>query len=51
MSQTRDGGKPTPKDLPYSPPQGPKDQMHEGPGYAGRPGGENKGTCGTQGRH
>lgn len=50
-SGTHDGGKPAPKDLPYSPPQGPKDQMHQGPGYGDRPGGQNKGTSGTQGRH
>lgn len=34
------------KDLPYSPPSGPKGQGHEGPGL----GGTNHGTCGTQGR-
>lgn len=44
MSNTRDGGKPEPKDLPYSPPQGPKGQSNSGPGL----GGENLGTCGTQ---
>lgn len=47
MSQTRDGGKPDCKPLPYSPPQGPKDQMRQGPGL----GGDNKGSSGTQGRH
>lgn len=47
MSQTRDGGKPNTKPTPYSPPQGPKGQSHEGPGL----GGTNHGNCGTQGRH
>lgn len=47
MSQTRDGGKPNTKPIPYSPPQGPKGQSHEGPGL----GGTNHGNCGTQGRH
>lgn len=47
MSNTRDGGKPEPKDLPYSPPQGPKGQMQQGPGLHG----ENCGTNGTQGKH
>lgn len=46
-SRTTNGGKQTPKDLPYSPPQGPIDQMREGPGL----GGANHGTNGTQGRH
>lgn len=44
MSNTRDGGKPEPKDLSYSPPVGPKGQSNSGPGL----GGENHGTCGTQ---
>lgn len=43
MSQTRDGGKPEKKDLPYSPPVGPKGQTR-GPGI----GGTNHGNCGTQ---
>lgn len=47
MSCTRDGGKPIKYDLPYSPPQGPKDQSREEPGL----GGDNKGNNGTQGRH
>lgn len=48
MSNTRDGGKPEVKPLPYSPPQGPKDQSREGPGL----GGTNYGPCGgQQGRH
>ncbi len=47
MSNTRDGGKPEVKELPYSPPQGPKGQSHQGPGL----GGDNKGQSGTQGRH
>lgn len=44
MTCTRDGGKPVLKDLPYSPPQGPKGQSHEGPGL----GGSNHGNSGTQ---
>lgn len=47
MSDTRDGGKPEKKDLPYSPPQGPKGQSHQGPGL----GGTNHGTAPTQGNH
>lgn len=47
MSCTKDGGKPVKHDLPYSPPQGPKGQWHEGPGL----GGTNHGTAPTQGRH
>jgi len=46
MSNTRDGGKPEPKELPYSPPQGPTGQMRQGPGL----GGTNHGQCGTQGK-
>lgn len=48
---THDGGKPIKQEIPYDKPVGPKDQFHEGPGYADRPGGQNKGTSGTQGRH
>lgn len=44
---THDGGKPIKKDLPYSPPQGPKGQSREAPGL----GGDNCGNSGTQGRH
>lgn len=44
MADTRDGGKPEKKDLPYSPPQGPKGQSHQGPGL----GGDNKGPSGGQ---
>ena len=44
---TSNGGKPEKKELPYSPPQGPKGQSHQGPGL----GGDNCGQCGTQGRH
>jgi hypothetical protein len=47
--KTHDGGKPSPQPTTYSPPQGPKDQYHEGPGMA-QPS-QNHGTCGTQGRH
>lgn len=47
MSQTRDGGKPEKKELPYSPPTGPKGQSHNSPGL----GGDNCGNNGTQGRH
>jgi len=36
MAATRDGGKPNVKPLPYSPPQGPTNQMHEGPGLGGQ---------------
>lgn len=43
--QTHDGGKPNVRPAPYSPPQGPKDQMRQGPGL----GGDNYGQCGTQG--
>lgn len=45
MAQTRDGGKPEKKELPYSPPVGPKGQTR-GPGI----GGTNHGSCGTQGK-
>jgi len=41
------GGRQDPKPTSYSPPKGPSDQMREGPGL----GGDNHGTCGTQGRH
>ena len=44
---TTNGGKPEKKELPYSPPVGPKGQSNSGPGL----GGENCGTCGTQGKH
>ncbi len=40
MGMTRDGGKPNVKPTSYSPPQGPADQMHQGPGL----GGDNHGT-------
>lgn len=46
MANTRDGGKPEKKDLPYSPPVGPSGQMRQGPGL----GGTNHGTSGTQGK-
>jgi hypothetical protein len=35
MSCTHDGGKPNLYDLPYSPPQGPRGQSHEGVGLGG----------------
>jgi hypothetical protein len=46
-SRATNGGQQTPKDLAYSPPQGPKGQMQQGPGLHG----DNCGTCGTQGKH
>lgn len=47
MSQTKDGGKPDVKPLPYSPPQGPSNiNDPKSPGLHG----DNCGTCGTQGR-
>lgn len=46
-NRTSNGGQQTPKDLPYSPPQGPKGiTQGNGPGL----GGANHGNCGTQGR-
>lgn len=50
MSCTRDGGKPIKYDLPYSPPQGPKSQTHEGPGMA-QPSQNHGPSGGQQGRH
>lgn len=41
---THDGGKPNVKPIPYSTPQGPTNQMHQGPGL----GGDNHG-CGMDG--
>lgn len=46
-ARATNGGQQTPKELPYSPPQGPKGQMQQGPGLHG----SNMGTCGTQGKH
>lgn len=40
------GGQMERKELPYSPPVGPKGQQHSGPGL----GGTNHGCCGTQGK-
>lgn len=46
-NRASNGGQQTPKDLPYSPPQGPKGiTQGNGPGI----GGTNHGNCGTQGR-
>ena len=42
------GGVVEPKPLPYSPPVGPKNHMHEGPGLKG---GTNHGTKVNQGKH
>lgn len=36
MAQTRDGGKPNVKQMPYATPQGPMGQMHEGVGLGGQ---------------
>ena len=44
MSMTHDGGKPMKRDLPYSPPQGPKHMSDVGPGLHSN----NYGNCGTQ---
>lgn len=44
MAQTRDGGKPIVKDLPYSPPVGPQG-INNGPGSLG---GTNHGQGGSQ---
>ena len=41
------GGVTEAKELPYSPPVGPKNHMHEGPGLKG---GTNHGNAGTQGK-
>lgn len=41
------GGTTQAKELPYSPPVGPKGMAHEGPGL----GGDNCGCCGTQGKY
>lgn len=41
------GGVMEKKELPYSPPVGPKGQSNNSPGL----GGTNHGCCGTQGRH
>ena len=42
------GGHCEPKPIPYSPPKGPTEMYHEGPGLAGH---TNHGNCGTQGKH
>lgn len=36
------------KEIPYSPPVGPANQYHQGPGLADH---TNHGNCGTQGKH
>jgi hypothetical protein len=41
------GGRQTPKDIPYDRPKGPSGQIEQGPGLHGT----NHGTCGTQGKH
>ena len=46
-ARATNGGKQTPKPMPYSPPKGPTGQMRKAPGL----GGANHGNCGTQGRH
>lgn len=46
-NRSSNGGKQTPKDLPYCPPVGPAGQSHEGPGL----GGTNHGNAPGQGRH
>lgn len=46
MAQTRDGGKPNVKSLPYSPPKGPSGQMRNGVGLGG-----SVAPCGTQGHY
>lgn len=45
---TSGGAQTNHKDLPYSPPVGPKNHMHQGPGLGG---GTNYGCYGTQGKH
>ena len=47
VPRATNGGHPEVKPLPYSPPVGPKDQHHVGPGLAG---GTNHGNCGSQHR-
>lgn len=46
-ARATNGGQVECKDLPYSPPVGPKGQMEKGPGLHG----DNHGLCGTQGKH
>lgn len=45
-ARATNGGEMMVKPIPYSPPVGPKNMMHEGPGLKG---GTNMGNCGTQG--
>ncbi len=47
VARASNGGKQTPKPIPYSPPKGPTSQMQQGPGTHGT----NHGCCGTQGKH
>ena len=42
------GGRQSPKPIPYDRPKGPTNQMHQGPGLADS---TNHGCCGTQGRY
>jgi hypothetical protein len=46
MGRATNGGQMMPKELPYSPPQGPTAMMNKGPGIHGT----NHGCCGTQGK-
>jgi|HubBroStandDraft_2_1064218.scaffolds.fasta_scaffold63475_3 hypothetical protein len=46
-NRASNGGRMEKKELPYSPPVGPKGQSNNSPGL----GGTNHGCCGTQGKH
>lgn len=46
-NRATNGGQCEPKEIKYSPPQGPTGQSRQGPGL----GGDNHGPCGTQGKH
>lgn len=43
-ARATNGGRQSPKDIPYSPPVGPSGLMQQGPGLHG----DNCGNCGTQ---